>query len=136
MIKVRPGETIPHLSNKSGSATESLEVIQTGTVFDSFVRCDVLVGTYSTVLYEAAYVLKPAVIVKTSFSYGHDLAYDKLADFAESPQQICDVVLRASQTPKSERIRRRNILWGEYLTDGASALLDMAEERLDFFPNQ
>lgn len=135
MIKVRPGEMNPHLSDTVGGETKSLKVIRTGTVYDSFVNCDVLLGTYSTVLYEAAYVLKPAVILKTSFSYGHDLAYDGLADFAESPEHICEIVVRSSLLSERELVRRRERIWESEMKDGAATLFDYAESKNFFQPS-
>ena len=94
------------------------------------MQCDVVMGTYSTVLYEAVLALLPAIVLNTSFTYGHDIACDGLAGFAESPEGVSSSVLKACALPEEELIRRRDAIWGERLVDGACALFDAAETRL------
>jgi hypothetical protein len=130
LLKVRPGEEIPHFNPSVNATSGSLQIIQGRTVYESFTQADVVVGTYATVLFEAVLALRPAVVFNTSFTYEHDLAHDGLVEFAESPDRVCDVVLRASALSEEELIRRRNVMWGEQIMDGTAILFDVAKTRL------
>ena len=130
MLKLRPGEEHTFLDRVVDSAPGAMQMIRGGTVYEAFSQADVVLGTYSTTLYEAVLALVPVVVVNTSFTYGHDIARDGLAEFAESPESVCDVVLRAAKLSQEELIWRRNAIWGEGLTDGATTLFDVAQDRL------
>ncbi len=108
---------------------ELLSVVHGGSVYEAFTQSDVIVGTYSTALYEAILALHPVVVLNTSFAYGHEIVRDGLADFAESPGRLADTLLQTTLHPRAELLRRRKIVWGVQISDGASALFDMAEER-------
>jgi len=130
MLKLRPGEEWPHLNKSADAQIGSLRIIHGGTVYEALSQSDVVLGTYSSVLYEAALALRPAVVLNTSFDFGHDIVRDGLAEFAKSPECVRDVVLRASALPREELIRRRNAIWGDRIIDGTSTLFDVAESRL------
>ncbi|MBI5849147.1 MAG: hypothetical protein HZB31_14580 [Nitrospirae bacterium] len=121
-VKLRPGEDISKARIDWGDTTGQMQFLTTGTVFEAFRDADVVLGTYSTVLYEAALALKPALIVNTSFTYGHDLAKDGLAFWAENPHSVCDIAVRAFQTPIVELLSRRDRLWGKLEQDSMNRL--------------
>ncbi len=129
-IKVRPGEEVPHFRPAGGEAGGALEVLRSDTVYEAFERCDVAVGTYSSVLYEAVLALVPVVVLRTTFSYGHEIAEDGLAELASSPEVVVETVERAAGLDRRELLRRRQVLWGEAPPDGARRLFDAAETRL------
>ncbi len=130
LVKVRPGEEVPHFRLAEDEGEAPLEVLRSDTVYEAFERCDVVVGTYSSVLYEAVLALVPAVVLKTTFGYGHEIAEDGLVELAVSPEVVVRTVERAAALGRGERLRRRRALWGEAPTDGARRLFDVAEARL------
>lgn len=129
-LRFRPGEDVPWLAHTLVTSGRNVRIIRGGSLYAALADVDVVVGTYSTVLYEAALVLRPAVVLNTTFTYGHEMAMDGLAEFAETPGDVAHRVLSAHAQPEAERIRRRNVIWGEKIVDGPSVLLDTAEERL------
>ncbi len=130
LVKLRPGEPRPRFAELPAAAARRIEIVRTATTYESFARCDVVIGTYSSVLYEAALVMRPAVVLHTDFSYGYDIVEDGLAGFAESPEVVVERVLEAARLDEEELDRRRREIWGDRLTDGASELFDAAEARL------
>ena len=122
-LKLRPGEQVPTpwrplLELGLGTSKQS--------VYDAVRDCDVVLGTYSTVLYEAAFLLKPLVVVKTTAPFGDELVQESLAELASGPDGIEQAVTRAVALPISELERRRAVLWGEGRVDGARHLVEYA----------
>ena len=130
MAKIRPGEDQMYVSGVSSNLINRLHLIRGGSVYEAFSQADVVLGTYSTALYEAVLALCPVVVLNTTFTYGHEIVYDGLAEFAESPANIIETVLRTVELPNEELLRRRNVAWGEEILDGASTLFDVAEIEL------
>ena len=115
-LKLRPGEQVPTpwrplLELGLGTSKQS--------VYDAVRDCDVVLGTYSSVLYEAAFLLKPLVVVKTTAPVGDELVQESLAELASGPDGIEQAVTRAVALPTSELERRRAVLWGDGRVDGA-----------------
>jgi hypothetical protein len=130
-VKTRPGESQPHACRGLSDAERSrIVLISGGTVFDAFCSSDVVAATYSSVLYEAALALRPAVCLKSTFAYGEDIAQDGLADTSQTPAGVCDIVARVAGTSGAELDRRCRMIWGDRIEDGARALFDEAERRL------
>ncbi len=122
-LKLRPGEQVPTpwrplLELGLGTSKQS--------VYDAVRDCDVVLGTYSSVLYEAAFLLKPLVVVKTTAPVGDELVQESLAELASGPDGIEQGVTRAVALPMSELERRRAVLWGEGRVDGARHLVEYA----------
>ena len=122
-LKLRPREQTPTqwrplLELGLGTSNQS--------VYDAVRDCDVVLGTYSSVLYEAAFLLKPLVVVKTTAPFGFELEQESLAELASSPDGIEQAVARAVALPLSELERRRAVLWGEGRVDGAHHLIEQA----------
>ena len=122
-LKLRPGEQVPTpwrplLELGLGTSKQS--------VYDAVRDCDVVLGTYSSVLYEAAFLLKPLVVVKTTAPVGDELVQESLAELASGPDGIEQAVTRAVALPISELERRRAVLWGEGRVDGARHLVEYA----------
>ncbi len=128
-VKLRPGED-PAGLRAYGLDPASVEILQTATVYEAFERVDLALGTYSTVLYEAALSLIPTVWLRTSIAYGRELAEEGLAEAAEDPQQVVAVVDRALRIPREELLRRRDRIWSSAAEDGAQRLMEVAETRL------
>jgi hypothetical protein len=126
-VKVRPGEVKPPILAALPGAAIALDE---NDLFAAFEDCSVVLGTYSTALYEAIFALRPAVVLATRFSYGHQIALDGLADMANTPEQVQDVIRNAAQTTADELLRRRRVVWGEPSQAGAGVLLDTAEATL------
>ncbi|MDH3254103.1 MAG: hypothetical protein OEM62_03850, partial [Acidobacteriota bacterium] len=133
-LKIRPGEDPPHIA-ATGIDLTRIEIVSTSTVYEAFADADVVVGSYSSALFEAAIIPRPTVILKTSFPYGHELAEDGLSDLAENPAAVVETVLRATATAAEELRRRTRRLWGDSPGAGVAQLLDFAEERLWQAPN-
>jgi hypothetical protein len=130
-VKSRPGEERPYACRGlSTEAQSQIALIPGGTVFEAFQQADVVVASYSSVLYEAALALRPILYIGTSFSYGDDIAQDQLVEVAETPDEAGAAVIRAAATPEDILIRRRDTIWGRNIKDGACALFDEAETRL------
>ena len=128
-VKLRPGED-PAGLRAYGIDPASVHVLQTPTVYEAFSQVDLALGTYSTVLYEAALSLVPTVWLRTAIAYGRELAEESLAEAAEDPQQVGAAVDRALRLPQEELIRRRDRIWSNVAEDGARRLIEMGEARL------
>ena len=128
-VKLRPGED-PAGLRAYGIDPASVHVLQTPTVYEAFSQVDLALGTYSTVLYEAALSLIPTVWLRTAIAYGRELAEESLAEAAEDPQQVVAAVDRALRLPHEELIRRRDRIWSNAAEDGARRLIEMGEARL------
>ncbi|MCX6025348.1 MAG: hypothetical protein NTY23_03655 [Chloroflexi bacterium] len=128
-VKLRPGED-PAGLRAYGLDPASVRVLQTPTVYEAFSQVDLALGTYSTVLYEAALSLIPTVWLRTAIAYGRELAEEGLAEAAEDPQQVVAAVDRALRLPREELIRRRDRIWSSAADDGARRLVETGEARL------
>jgi hypothetical protein len=126
-LKLRPGESEKSLEGYSLPATR-VRLLQSGTVYEAFAQADVAVGTYSTVLYEAALTGLPIVWIKTTRSYGRELVEEQLAEAAERPEDFPEVVLRAFGLSEAERGRRRERIWGKEIRNGAAILVQALRE--------
>ena len=128
-VKLRPGED-PTGLRAYGIDPASVHLLQTPTVYEAFSQVDLALGTYSTVLYEAALSLIPAVWLRTAIAYGRELAEESLAEAAEDPQQVVAAVDRALRLPQEELRRRRDRIWSNATEDGARRLIETGEARL------
>jgi hypothetical protein len=122
-LKLRPGEPARSLEEYSLSPSR-VRLLHTGTVYEALAQVDVAVGTYSTVLYEAALAEIPAVWMRTSRAYGRELAEESLAEEAKAPEELPAAVRRAAGLSEAERRQRRILVWGEEVRDGARRLVE------------
>jgi hypothetical protein len=122
ILKLRPGE---RRSDEWKSLGTQLDFTHEG-VYESMASSDIVLGTYSSVLYEAALVLKPILVVRTPSPFGAELGEEGLAELASSPEEVVGAALRAASLPMDELERRRDLLWGMGRGDGARHLLDHA----------
>jgi hypothetical protein len=120
-LKLRPGESEKSLEEYSLSPAD-VRLIRTGTVYEAFAQVDAAVGTYSSVLYEAALALIPVVWMNTTRAYGRELAEEGLAETAEKPEELPDAIRRAVTLPEAELRRRREKIWGGEVRNGAECL--------------
>lgn len=135
-LKIRPGENDPAILKwLSQEAASALKIVDTSTVFEAFSQSDVVAGTHSTVLYEAILAQRPVVVFHTSYTYGHDIVLEGLAELAGSPDEVAEILMQSNRIPAEELLRRRKQLWGEEIHDGASRLFDRAESVLWKAPN-
>jgi hypothetical protein len=125
-LKLRPGESATSLE-EYGLPAARVRLLRTATVYETLAQVDVALGTYSTVLYEAALALVPVVWLKTSRAYGRELAEEGLAEIAASPADLPAALGRAASLPAEERRRRRARIWGENAGNGAERLLEELE---------
>lgn len=127
-LRMRPGEE--RAGVMADGPVPGVELCHAATLAEAMADSDVVLGSYSTVLYEAAALLKPTVLLGTSFTYGLDLATDGLSDLASRPEHVVEVVLRAAGLDNAELERRRHAIWGDWTADGPNQLLDLAETDL------
>jgi len=119
-LKLRPGEQPgPEWAGLGARLRTS-----TAEVYESFRHADVVLGTYSSVLYEAILALRPVVVVKTSSPFGFTLGEEGLAELADRPEAIESATTRAAGLPLEELERRRRVVWGDTTLDGARAIVD------------
>jgi hypothetical protein len=121
-LKLRPGESDRSLEEYH-LPKDRVRLIRTGTVYEAFARTDAAIGTYSTVLYEAALAGLPIVWLKTTRAYGRELAEEHLAERADRPEDLPAVLRRAAALSAEERRKRRERMWGEKVADGAEILV-------------
>jgi hypothetical protein len=121
-LKLRPGESTRSLE-EYGLPADRVRLIQTETVYEAFARVDAAIGTYSTVLYEAALAELPIVWLKTTRAYGRELAEERLAERADRPEDLPAAIRRAAALPVEELRKRRERTWGGGIADGATALV-------------
>ncbi len=122
-LKLRPGESGSSLE-EYGLPADRVRLLQTGTVYEAFAQVDVALGTYSTVLYEAALAGVPIVWMKTTRAYGRELAEEGLAEAAERPEDLPAAIRRALALTDTERRQRRERIWGGEIHNGAACLVD------------
>ena len=126
-LKLRPGENV---------VDEWLPLCERGmkttraSVYEALADCDVVIGTYSSVLYEAALVPLPLVVPRTSSPFGFELGEEGLAELADSPEEVRAAVLRAVALSPDELERRRERIWGDASSEGAKRVLDRVTEAL------
>jgi hypothetical protein len=121
-LKLRPGESERSLEEYS-LPPSGVRVLRTGTVYEAFAQVDVVIGTYSSVLYEAALVSVPIVWMKTTRAYGRELVEEHLAEAADRPEKISDAIQSALALPDAELRRRRDRIWGKEIRNGAVSLV-------------
>jgi hypothetical protein len=126
-LKLRPGESEKSLEEYSLPASR-VHLLQTGTVYEAFAQVDVAVGSYSSVLYEAALTGIPIVWMKTTRAYGRELVEEGIAEAAEKPEAMPAAVLKAFALPDTERRRRREHLWGIEIQNGAASLVQALQQ--------
>ncbi len=127
VLKLRPGESGKSLEEYSLPASR-VRLLQTGTVYEAFAQVDLAVGSYSSVLYEAALTGIPIVWMKTTRAYGRELVEEGLAEAADRPEEMPAAVLRAFALPDAERRRRRERLWGGEIRNGAASLVQALQQ--------
>jgi hypothetical protein len=128
-VKLRPGED-PDGLRAYGLDPAAVRILQTPTVYEALAQVDAALGTYSTVLYEAALSLVPTVWLRTAIAYGRELAEEGLAEAADSPPLAVEAIDRALRLVPEELLRRRDRIWSSTVADGARRLVDFGESRL------
>ncbi len=126
-LKLRPSENLVPVKELFGSLLENMEQVSTAGVYQAFAGADVVVGMYSSVLYEAVLAGKPVVIIKNSSPFAGNLAEQGLADLIVDCEQAEEIVIHASNLSQEELIRRRDVVWGKEQNDGASTLFQAVE---------
>jgi hypothetical protein len=128
-IKLRPGESRAGLKSY-GMNPEGADLVQTASVYSAFENTDVVIGTYSSVLYEAVLALRPIVWLRTSMAYGGEVVQEGLAEAALGPEKVKEAVDLAARLPLEELKRRQRLAWGDPSPSGVKILLDRAEKDL------
>jgi hypothetical protein len=122
-FKFRPGESTSSLSEYSLPA-DQVHLLQTATVYDAFAQVDAVIGTYSSVLYEAVLANRPIVWMRTSRAYGRELYEEGFAEAANTPEDLPAAIQRALLQDETARTRLRARMWGENVSDGARRIID------------
>jgi hypothetical protein len=121
-LKLRPGESDKSLDEYSLSASE-VQLLRTGTVYEACARVDAVIGTYSSVLYEAALMSIPIIWMKTTRAYGRELVEEGLAEAAQRPEELADAIRRAHALSPGALLERRERIWGAEISNGAVSLI-------------
>jgi len=121
-LKLRPGESEKSLEEYS-LPLSGVQLLRTGTVYEACAQVDAAIGTYSSVLYEAALMSVPIVWMKTTRAYGRELVEEGLAESAERPEELPNAVRRACALPAGELHRRRERIWGGDVRNGAVSIV-------------
>ena len=121
-LKLRPGESEKSLEEYSLPAS-GVHLLRTGTVYEACAGVDAAIGTYSSVLYEAALMSVPVVWMKTTRAYGRELVEEGLAEAAERPEALPAAIRRAHALSSEARRERRERIWGAEIQNGAVSLI-------------
>jgi hypothetical protein len=121
-LKLRPGESDRSLGEYSLSASD-VRLLRTGTVYEACAQVDAVIGTYSSVLYEAALMSLPIVWMKTTRAYGRELVEEGLAEAADRPEELADAIRRAHALSPGALRERRERIWGAEIKNGAVSLI-------------
>jgi hypothetical protein len=121
-LKLRPGESEKSLEEYS-LLVSGVQLLRTGTVYEACAHVDAAIGTYSSVLYEAALMSVPIVWMKTTRAYGRELVEEGLAETADRPEGLPQAIRRAHALTAGELRRRRERIWGGEIRSGAVSLV-------------
>ena len=121
-LKLRPGESEKSLEEYSLPAS-GVHLLRTGTVYEACAEVDAAIGTYSSVLYEAALMSVPIVWMKTTRAYGRELVEEGLAEAAERPEALPAAIRRAHALSSDALRQRRERIWGAEIQNGAVSLI-------------
>jgi hypothetical protein len=121
-LKLRPGESEKSLEEYSLPAS-GVHLLRTGTVYEACAGVDAAIGTYSSVLYEAALMSVPIVWMKTTRAYGRELVEEGLAEAAECPEALPAAIRRAHALSSEALRERRERIWGGEIQNGAVSLI-------------
>ncbi|MGD0173460.1 MAG: hypothetical protein ABSC61_03350 [Anaerolineales bacterium] len=122
-LKLRPGESERSLE-EYGLPVGRVRLMQTGTVYEALEKVDVAIGTYSTVLYEAALAMVPIVWMKTSRAYGVELGDEHLAGTADRPEELPGAIRKAAARTDADLRRIRELVWGKDIRNGSKSLVE------------
>ncbi len=117
IFKARPDMDGKKQLLEYGLPTEAIERIQIETdVMRVFDEVDVVLGTYSTFLYDMAILGKPVAYLKTTLDFGEALVTNDLADLVEettSEGLKTRLMNIAQSSPEVLEARRNRLLEGE-----------------------
>ena len=122
-LKLRPGESERSLE-EYGLPAGRIRLLKTGTVYEALELADAAIGTYSTVLYEAALAMVPIIWMKTSRAYGRELGEDHLAETADRPEELPGAIRKAVARTDAELRKIRERVWGKDIRNGSECLLE------------
>ena len=129
-LKIRPGEDIEAARGLFGKLFEGMRVVDTPSVHEAFADCDVVMGLYSSVLYEALQAPRPVVVVRSRSPYAGGLGAEGLATLVDDLESACDRVARAATLPFDELARRREVVWGSAPGAGVSGIFAAVDREL------
>lgn len=113
IFKIREGD-ISKLEQLEEYGLEGLvgKITAVSSIEDVLERVDLVVGTYSTFLYECVEMLRPVVILKTDMDYGEGMIVNGLADSIDMNKDVMGQVEALSQLGENELRNRRSELVG------------------------
>ena len=130
VIRLRPGEDGARWQASMGDGERRLSFDESATVLEAVGRADVVLGCYSSVLYEAIRAFRPVVALGTSYSYGIELVQDGLAEPCSRARDVCEAVRRAARIDRRVLADRSDRIWGPEVRDGAEEIFEVAEREL------
>lgn len=108
-LRLRPGHKTPSAAYRKFFTDAQCAV--SSDVFDDLCSTAVVVGSYSSVLYQALLVGCGVVVMQSDLCAEPLLAADA-ASFAHSPEQLLTAIATEMKLPDAERHRRREVIWG------------------------
>ena len=131
IFKVRPGVNVQRQLNEYGAGAFSGEKFIISEDVDSIINdVDVVVGTYSTLLYDLIAYEKPIGYLVSDFDYGEGLVVNGIADTLvfNSGGDLCDRLRVISNTSKEVLRRRKDIVFGKETLCMEQTLVDILKE--------
>ena len=129
VFKLRPDKDADEQCAEYGLDYGNQKLMAVKDVSEVAGGVDVVVGVYSTYLYEMVAEGVPVGILKTSCDYGAGMVRNGLADLVEK-EQACAALKRLAQLPRAARNKRRAQLVGKQravLYDSLSKIADDLE---------
>lgn len=131
-IRIRPGEDLSIAKSIYGDIWSRASVKSQNSLKEDLSSCDVVLGAYSSVLYEAIFLMKPVVMIETENIYkAHDLHENGLVTLCGNPGNICYDILEAAALTESELQERKIAVWGGVASDGCSILIEKSFKELE-----
>ena len=108
-LRLQPGNCNPTASYRSYFSKEQL--LSSDNLYDDLGNVSVVVGSYSSVLYQAI-LLGCGVVVCQSESVARPLLEQGVGSFASSPGELVEAIRRELCVDDAERTRRKELIWG------------------------
>jgi hypothetical protein len=108
-LRLRPGHKTPSAAYRKFFTDD--QCLASSDVFDDLCSAAVVIGSYSSVLYQALLV-GCGVVVLHSDRYAEPLLVADVASFAQVPEQLLSAIAIEMQLSDADRQRRCEVIWG------------------------